>query len=251
MSIASEISRLQQAKSDLATSITNKGVTVPAATTLDGYAALVDQIQTGGGLPQGAVEIEYLQSSGTQYINTGIPLNGYIRIISDSQMLEVNVSAALFGVFLSNTRFGVRFNKSANNNNKLYLYYGSSSTYNEYLCTDYKGDSFYLNRCTYDYANNVSIAGNTHTKGAGTGLVSFSSSQPIYSWACNANELDAGAFAPCKARKWYEKIYINGTLVRDYIPVRVGTVGYMYDKVSGELFGNAGTGSFILGNDIT
>ncbi len=36
----------------------------------------------------------------------------------------------------------------------------------------------------------------------------------------------------------------------DMIPVRVGSVGYMYDKVSKTLFGNAGSGSFILGNDI-
>jgi hypothetical protein len=35
----------------------------------------------------------------------------------------------------------------------------------------------------------------------------------------------------------------------DLIPVRVGNVGYMYDKVSGKLFGNVGTGSFILGPD--
>lgn len=49
MSIASEITRLQTAKSDLATSIANKGVTVPANATLDDYAALVDSIQTGGG----------------------------------------------------------------------------------------------------------------------------------------------------------------------------------------------------------
>lgn len=49
MSIASEITRLQNAKSALATSIGNKGVTVPASTKLDGYSALVDQIQTGGG----------------------------------------------------------------------------------------------------------------------------------------------------------------------------------------------------------
>lgn len=48
MSIATEISRLQTAKSDLKTSIENKGVTVPSATTLDGYAALVDQISGGG-----------------------------------------------------------------------------------------------------------------------------------------------------------------------------------------------------------
>lgn len=42
----------------------------------------------------------------------------------------------------------------------------------------------------------------------------------------------------------------NGALVRDYIPVRVGQVGYMYDRVSRKLFGNAGTGSFVLGPDV-
>lgn len=49
MSIASEISRLQTAKADLKTAIEGKGVTVPAATTLDGYADLVDEIEQGGG----------------------------------------------------------------------------------------------------------------------------------------------------------------------------------------------------------
>lgn len=49
MSIASEISRLQTAKANLKTSIEGKGVTVPSATTLDGYPALVDAISGGGG----------------------------------------------------------------------------------------------------------------------------------------------------------------------------------------------------------
>jgi hypothetical protein len=47
------------------------------------------------------------------------------------------------------------------------------------------------------------------------------------------------------------QIYINDILVRDFIPVRVGNIGYMYDKVSKKLFGNSGQGNFILGNDIT
>lgn len=47
MSIATEIQRLQNAKTSLATAIGNKGVTVPSGTKLDGYASLVDQIQTG------------------------------------------------------------------------------------------------------------------------------------------------------------------------------------------------------------
>lgn len=50
MSIVSELNRLQQAKSDLATSIINKGVTVPSSATLDDYPALVDQIQGGGSI---------------------------------------------------------------------------------------------------------------------------------------------------------------------------------------------------------
>lgn len=42
----------------------------------------------------------------------------------------------------------------------------------------------------------------------------------------------------------------KGTIEIDWIPVRVGMVGYMYDRVSGQLFANAGTGNFILGPDI-
>ena len=36
----------------------------------------------------------------------------------------------------------------------------------------------------------------------------------------------------------------------DLIPVRKGDVGYFYDKNSHKLFGNAGTGNFILGPDV-
>lgn len=53
--IAADLTRIIGAKSDLKTSIEGKGVTVPAATKIDGYAALVDQIQTGGGGSSDAV----------------------------------------------------------------------------------------------------------------------------------------------------------------------------------------------------
>ena len=44
---------------------------------------------------------------------------------------------------------------------------------------------------------------------------------------------------------------IEDNLMADFIPVRVGDVGYMFDRVSGELLGNNGTGSFIVGPDKT
>ncbi len=46
MSIQSEITRITGAKSDIADAIEAKGVTVPSATKLDGYAALVALIET-------------------------------------------------------------------------------------------------------------------------------------------------------------------------------------------------------------
>lgn len=48
MSIASEITRLQNAKSALKTAIEGKGVTVPSSAKLEDYPALVDSIQAGG-----------------------------------------------------------------------------------------------------------------------------------------------------------------------------------------------------------
>ena len=48
MSIATEITRLSNAKSALKTSIQNKGVSVPSSTKLDGYPSLVDQIVAQG-----------------------------------------------------------------------------------------------------------------------------------------------------------------------------------------------------------
>ena len=49
MSVQSEIDRIAGAKSDISTAITNKGVTVPSGTKLDGMAALIDSSRGGGG----------------------------------------------------------------------------------------------------------------------------------------------------------------------------------------------------------
>lgn len=49
MSVSSEITRLTNAKASIKTAIEGKGVTVSSSTTLDGYADLIDAIQTGGG----------------------------------------------------------------------------------------------------------------------------------------------------------------------------------------------------------
>lgn len=66
----------------------------------------------------------------------------------------------------------------------------------------------------------------------------------------SANTSIVAAQYPFNGKIYDAKIYQNDVLVRDFIPVRIDTVGYLYDTVSGELFGNLGTGSFTLGPDV-
>ena len=58
MSLNTEITRIENAKASIKTSIENKGVEVPSATTLDGYSSLIDSI-TGGGAGEDWTQIGY------------------------------------------------------------------------------------------------------------------------------------------------------------------------------------------------
>lgn len=52
------------------------------------------------------------------------------------------------------------------------------------------------------------------------------------------------------AKLYWVKYYDgNNNLVFDLQPVRVGQTGYMYDKVGGGLYGNAGSGNLVIGPD--
>lgn len=48
----------------------------------------------------------------------------------------------------------------------------------------------------------------------------------------------------------YSATITDSNVNLDLIPVRIGQVGYLYDQNSGTLFQNAGTGSFVLGPDV-
>ena len=74
--IAQELTRIQNAKASLKTSIENKGVTVPSATLIDGYPALVDQISGGGG-----DENKFMQSTDLKYMF-------YARNLSEEHNLD-------------------------------------------------------------------------------------------------------------------------------------------------------------------
>lgn len=69
MSVASEITRLQNAKASLKTAIEGKGVTVPSSAKLDAYPALVESIQQGGGGEDGKYLYVNLNNAGTTQSN--------------------------------------------------------------------------------------------------------------------------------------------------------------------------------------
>lgn len=178
-------------------------------------------------------EVEYLQSSGTQFINTGIvPTN------TTGLYIDMQKTTSSDGHYM-----GVR---ETSGNTRLLI--GASSTYyygwgdwwrfsgtgnnNRHVITL----NFYNSRIT-DFDNG--LAKNLAT-------LRFTPTLPIYIFKAN----DAASTTTPRACKIYAaKITSADTLVRDFIPVRKDGVGYLYDKVSGELFGNAGTGDFIIGSD--
>ena len=246
MSISDEILRLQTAKSDLATSIANKGVTVPSSATLDDYAALVDSIQTGGGGTTYGTKIEYLESSGTQWIDTK-----FYAVSGNIQHYKARFDSSGSGIVMS-----IDKTVSSNFDRNLFAF---SNGYADFEKLNYYADRTpsYYTRYTYQQGTDYEIYydnrgtsligkinGETLTNQSLPGTLSGNNSVKIF-----MSDYSGGLRV---GRIYWLKLYdSNGVLSRDFVPIRFGSVGYMYDKVSGQLFGNAGTGDFILGNDIT
>lgn len=211
-----------------------------------GKAFLGDDLvydSTGGDtpvLPYDA-EIEFLQSSGMQYINTGIkPTTNFKCEIKAQYVQNNNGFDTLVGCF-DGTNYGVAVGlQSTSGGNKLYIQFGGGSSY----VTSSVNTTTALHTFITQLSNNtlsINVDGTTNT---GT----YSGSLPNMNLFLFArNKATVGNFA--NAKIYYCKIWNGGNLVFDAIPVRVGTTGYMYDRISGTLLGNGGSGSFTLGND--
>ena len=197
---------------------------------------LRNALMAGKRLPYDA-EVEYLQSSGTQWINTGVKKTSAMTIDCTFSLSATNTKA-IFGARTSSTALdrimlvavGTNFRFDAD----MQRSFGTTDTASMF-------------RFQYD-GTNATITNLT------TGTTSTSST-PIG----DAGVLDISLFGVntngvvgllMQGMMYAFKIWDNGILVRDYIPVRVGQVGYLYDRVSGKLFGNAGTGDFVVGQDV-
>jgi hypothetical protein len=142
----------------------------------------------------------------------------------------------------------------------LYFYRDAAGTGNNYWRWNFGA---YANNASHDKTvGNFGISNTTaarsmvisgdHSLSSTARSNTFYGNYPIYIFGLN----DGGTATVHTHIKYvrikFFKIYNGDTLVRDFIPVRKNGVGYLYDRVSGELFGNAaGSGSFSYGDDVT
>ena len=188
------------------------------------------------GLPSGYTQYEYIESSGTQYIDTGFKPNQDTRVVAD---FELSASySSIRGIF------GVRDTNSASAP-RMFVFWnnGSSSFRSDYFGTSRSiSISPILGRYIVDKNKNITTIGPESISNSAS---SGQCTNNLFIFCVNAAG-SANYYAPC--RLWSCQVYDNGTLIRDYIPCSdpSGEVG-LYDQVNGVFYGNAGTGTFAHG----
>ena len=189
---------------------------------------------SGKSLPYDA-EVEYLESTGTQYIDTEIIATENTRVKATLMTLSTN-NKNWFGGQVLPVKNGFVFNSYSVD--KLEYCFGSSGWVGVGV-PNIVGRIF-----TVDFGKDgIVIDGNT---------VSTPSYKTFHEQSAPiAIFVRVGGTAYINGRLYALQIYQNGVLVRDFIPVRVGDVGYLYDRAYGQLFGNSGTGAFVIGPDKT
>lgn len=192
-------------------------------------------------LPQGYQEVEYIESSGTQFIDTGFVPNNNTEI-----MLVFNNNDATTGNY--NCIFGTRTN--ASNDNTFALWIDPNRCFGAFYGT---GQSITL----FPTSINAMTKHTATMKGNVAEIDSISitcpavSSSPTYSFYIGACNTAGTADYFSKILIYGSKIYDNEILVRDFVPCyrKADNVAGLYDLVNNVFYTNAGSGVFAVGAD--
>ena len=177
-------------------------------------------------------ELDYLESTGTQWIDIGTTVDTSTDEIELCfQLTETGMYKWFFGEYDTNARLGLGSGDGINKRN--FLYKSSTAKISD---TDvYNRQHKYLINASGGFIDGVKKVG----------YDSFSSNSTLYLFNIN---IDGSSDYKCKAKVWTYKQTRNGVLIRDLIPVLdKNNIPCMYDKVSGEFFYNKGTGEFLYG----
>lgn len=201
----------------------------------------IDMVSCGEnktGLPLGYTQVDYIESSGTQYIDTGIIPSQLIHII-DTMSAEGRNQ-------LNQAEVGVpnRFKWGTDGASKIYVGYGENhgSDVIAYLNNFYTYDLSYGSQKVKDSLGNIVIEAND------------SSIQQwlTYSLCLFARRNADGTVTGTSMRRKHCLIYDSDVLVRNFIPCYRNSdneVG-LYDLVNNVFYTNQGSGVFTYGSEI-
>lgn len=187
------------------------------------------------GLPSGYKRLEYIQSSGTQYIDTGFNPNQDTGVTLEFALMQAASWQCIFGAANSTSNadeYGVWHTGSV-----FGFYYASSNG-------TFSGETGVKH--TLACSKNVAVmdgnAAATMTYGA------FTTNYPLL--LCAVNYAGSHMFG-AQMRLYSAKIYNNGALVRSFIPCKnaSGVIG-LWDDVNSKFYANAGTGVFTAGPEV-
>lgn len=180
--------------------------------------------------------LNYISSTGTQYIDLDLKPTSNTRVECDVQVYEWSSFATIFGC------------RDASSQTASQAYVMAVSSANTFR-SDYFGDSkstnvnSHLNRVEIIKNKNVvSITGDNENASIINANTTGESTYNLYLFAMN-NIGSASLFV--KARLYSCKVYEGDMLIRDLVPSKDanGTIG-LYDKITNIFFTNKGTGIF-------
>lgn len=210
-----------------------------------------DKLTAGHGINiQDIVEVEYIESTGTQYINTGIVINDYTTNVKVDLDFKNNETSSAVKVMWGFTGSG-NLPRWGNFIYTSVFHASANSTTTTSVAQD---TSRHIISSILHYDNGVKVWSayvDGVLKNSNVTLNSPTTIEtntlPIFLFARNNNGT-AGNFISTKIYSF--SVEKDGQQIANLIPVRVGSVGYMYDTVSGRLFGNDGDGDFLIGPDV-
>lgn len=186
-------------------------------------------------LPDGYTELEYIQSNGTQYINTGVNPDQDTRVVADLQPIAVSICGIFGARIAKETACFVLWQVDQTN---IEDNYGSDATRVSVPST--------TTRVLVDKNKNQLSYGDTIFTATEE---TFSCNYPMALFGVNSGGVIDNRRV--SMRLYSCKIYDNGALVRDFLPCSnpSGAVG-LYDLANGAFYANAGTGVFTAGPEI-
>lgn len=189
---------------------------------------------------QGYTQLDYIQSSGTQYIDTGISggTNASYEIVFTPVSLNIKYQQYFAGT-KTPTVPKLYQNGDANNTAITSLYIGSDVGSSKVTISSSSKNTITYNSDGSVKVNDTSISSSVlGSAGRGWGSMTW--------WVFNAHE-ELTLYANMKL--YSLKMWTDGKLVRDFVPAKRdsdGVVG-LYDFVSHTFFTNSGTGTFTAG----